>query len=314
MQGSSGFHGVVPRATGSEILFEIASTLMNTAASGDEKLFARIFLEVYESVVRDRPSSMAPLNTLRLIGEYFIENGLRGIKDYISSLVEKYNESITLAAEIAARRVSDGEAVITNSNSLTLRRLFEALSRNKTRVKVYVTESRPGLEGLLMAEHLEKLGFEVYLIVDSAVRFFMKNINKAVLGAEAVAANGAVVSKVGTSIIALEAREARVRVFVVAPTLKFSVESIYGELLKLPEGDWRLLMSEDERRKLPENYTALAPLYDVTPPEYIDAIVTEKGLFAPQAIPVVIREIYGSYPLMIKPFESIVSEVRRRAS
>ncbi|MGC8953682.1 MAG: translation initiation factor eIF-2B [Desulfurococcus sp.] len=302
-------HGFTRRATGSELLFQIASALKES--SSDVKSFARTFTRIYEDIINERPSSMASINALRMIGEYFLENGVNGIRDYIDGIAARYEESIMRAAEVAAKRVVEGDALITNSNSLAIRRLFKTLSDSKVKVKVYVTESRPGLEGLLMAEYLEKLGFEVYLIVDSAARFFMKNIDKAVLGAEAVAVNGAVVSKIGTSVIALDAHEARVRVFVVAPTLKFSIETIYGELIKLPEGDWRLLMDENTRRTLPENYRAFAPLYDVTPAEYVDGIATEKGLFAPQAIPIVIREVYGGFPPLVKPLEKIAMEVRR---
>jgi translation initiation factor 2B subunit (eIF-2B alpha/beta/delta family) len=53
-------------------------------------------------------------------------------------------------------------------------------------------------------------------------------------GADTVAANGAVINKVGTSLIALAAHEARVRTFVIATTHKFSTETVFGELVKLP--------------------------------------------------------------------------------
>jgi len=312
MSSSLRQHGFATRSTGSELFFDIMSSLKKACETNDVKVFAKTFMDLYEKLMSERPSSMASVNGLRLVGEYFLNNELRGLSEHIDELMKRYDESITIAAEIAAKRVVEGETLITNSNSLSVRRLFKVLRDNGVKIKAYVTESRPGLEGILLAEYLEKLGFETYLIVDSAVRFFMKNIDKAVMGAEAVAANGAVVGKIGTSLIALDAHEARVRVFIIAPTMKFSIETIYGELLKLPEGDWSLLMSEEVRRTLPENYQALAPLYDVTPPEYIDGIATERGLFAPQAIPIVLREIYGSFPPHITPLGNIVAEVKRR--
>ncbi|MEM4834206.1 MAG: initiation factor 2B, partial [Thermosphaera sp.] len=156
----------------------------------------------------------------------------------------------------------------------------------------------------------ETLGFSVNIIVDSAIRYFMKNIDKVFLGAEAVAANGATVSKAGSSLMALVAKEARVRVYVIAPLIKFSFESIYGEMIKLPEGGWELLMSEEVRRTLPENYVARAPIYDVTPPEYVDAVATEYGIFSPQAIPILLREVYGSYPPSITPLSKLVKRLK----
>ena len=177
------------------------------------------------------------------------------------------------------------------------------------RLEFYVPESRPGMEGLATAIKLNEMGFKVRLIVDSAVRFFMKNITKVLVGAEAVAVNGAVVSKVGTSLISLIANEARVRVFVVAPTSKFSIETLFGELVELPEGDWRRLMTPDILAKLPENYRARVPIYDVTPPNYIDGIATEHGLFAPQALPVILKEIYGSWPPKAPSIEEVLEKI-----
>lgn len=62
-------------------------------------------------------------------------------------------------------------------------------------------------------------------------------LTKVLLGAEAIAANGAVVNKIGTSLIALAAHEARVRVFVAAETYKFSPATVLGELVVIEERD-----------------------------------------------------------------------------
>lgn len=149
-------------------------------------------------------------------------------------------------------------------------------------------------------------------MVDSAVRFFMKNIDKVFVGAEAIASNGAVVSKIGTSLISLIAHEARKRVFTVAPSLKFSYETIYGELMKVPEGGVELILEPGRDEELPEGFTARIPLYDVTPSEYIDAIATEHGLIAPQAIPLLLRSIYGAYPPVIPSLHELFTKLREK--
>ncbi len=299
-------HGYAKRDTGTMLVFTLIDKLKDSASTGDLGKVVERYKELVGKVMRDRPASYGAINALRLIGEYLLNKGLEGFTDYLDDLRRKYDRDCWEAARVAANRIVDGDVLITISNSLCVRRVFKLLVDQGRMFEVYVMESRPGMEGLDTASYLNDLGVKTYLIVDSAARFFMKNIKKAIIGAEAIAVNGAIVGKVGTSLLSLIANEARVRVFVVAPLYKFSLETIHGELVKLPEGDWRLLMSPDVRKSLPEEYRARAPLYDVAPANYIDGIATEYGLFAPQAIPVIIKQVYGSFPPRIRSLDVIL--------
>ncbi|MEM1639714.1 MAG: translation initiation factor eIF-2B [Desulfurococcaceae archaeon] len=300
------------RFTGSEIVFDTIDQLIEIAKINDPASFSEKLIEKYERIMIERPSSIAVLNILRNIASYFLEHGLEGLVDHLSKLRSEYDAMLWKAADIASRRVTSGEKILTNSNSLAIRRLLKLLKDQGKDVEIYITESKPGKEGILLAEYAESLGFRVYLIVDSAVRFFMKNINKVFVGAEAIASNGAIVSKVGTSLIALAAHEARKRVFVVAPSMKFSYETIYGELLKVPEGSIELILEPERDETLPGDFTARIPLYDVTPPEYIDAIATQYGLIAPQAIPLLLRSIYGSYPPFVPSLHELFEKIKEK--
>jgi len=301
---------VPSRLTGSELALRVLEELYVTASRGSSRELVERIIQLKESILSERPASMATINMLRQVGLYILERGFSGVDSYILELKEKYIRALERASEIASRRIDSGEVLLTNSNSLAARKLLEHLAKQGKSIELYVTESRPGNEGLLVAEYAESLGFNVYLVVDSAARFFMKKVDKVVVGAEAVASNGAVVSKIGTSLVALVAKEARKRVFVIAPTVKFSPETFYGELLKLPEYDWELLVESDKAARIPENYRALVPIYDMTPPEYIDAIVTEHGLFAPQALPLVLSFIERSGLNLTVPLEDVVSRLR----
>ncbi|ADI32190.1 translation initiation factor eIF-2B [Staphylothermus hellenicus] len=303
-------HGYAKRSTGTEYAFTIINRLLNIVERGSREEFVESYKSIINSLESERPASMASWNLLREIGKYFVENGFEGLKEKILELREKYDKACWDAANIAAKRVVDGEVLMTISNSLCVRRMFKILVDEGIKYSVYVLESRPGMEGLETASYLDDLGVKTYLVVDSAARFFMKNVNRVFIGAEAIAVNGALVGKIGTSILCLTANEARVRVFAVAPLYKFSYETIHGELIELPEGDWRSLMNEEARKTLPENYNARAPIYDVTPPNYIDAIATELGLFAPQAVPVILRQVYGGFPPPIPSIEEILEKMR----
>jgi len=304
---------VLGRLTGSELLFRVLDELSELAENASEDVFVKNFIVQFENVLNGRPASMATINALRALAEYIFEKGVTGLSEYIKDLKNKYDNALWKSAEVASRRVDNGDVILTNSNSLAVKRFLKTLRDQDKYVELVVPESRPGNEGLLLAEYAESLGYDVRLITDSATRFFMKDVDKVFVGAEAIAANGAVVSKVGTSLVALVAKEARKRVFVIAPTAKFSYETVHGELLKLPEGGLELLV-DMEKEALPEGFRARVPLYDVTPAEYIDAIATEFGIVAPQAIPILLRVIYGTYPPKVEPLSNLLRKLREKYS
>lgn len=263
------------------------NTLESLLKLNGREEFIKGFIKVAERVLDERSTNAGAINVLKLIGDYVSRNkdfDVDEIRVYINELVNKVNQACSEAALIASHRVSAGDVLMTLSRSLCLERMFKTLVKSGVDFKVYVLESRPGLEGLNTAKLLDQLGVENYVVVDSAARFYIKNVDKVFVGCETVAVNGAVVGKVGTSLLSLISNEARVRVFVLAPLYKFSFETVFGELIKIPEGDWSYLMDDETRKTLPDGYGARVPLFDVTPPKYIDALVTEFGLFSPYII------------------------------
>ncbi len=273
--------------------------LVQEARSAEE--LVEYYSRVVKAFVDARPTSAVLINSLRdltyALAISLAEGGLEEAKQRaieearrIAENIRKINREVAI---IASRRIEDGDAIMTFSYStVVLETLRIARDRGKE-VTLYTPESRPGGEGFKMAEEAAKLGLKVVAFVDSAIRMFMKDVDKVIVGADAVAANGAVVNKVGTSMLALAAHESRVRMFVLAGTLKFSPETFFGELIELETTELKLL---PEGKDLAGRVKTLAPLFDVTPPEYIDAIVTERGLVAPQAVIMVVREIYGWPP------------------
>ncbi len=253
-------------------------------------------------LLKTRPTAVSLPNSIRYIMFRVKEADKRGIDlEGLRSLVTKtatdfINDSTTAVkriGEIGARRIEDGDLIMTHCNSAAATAVLATAFKQGKHFEVFVCETRPRFQGKITAKALAKIGIPTSLIVDGAARFFMAKMDKALVGADAVAANGAVVNKVGTSMIALAAHESRVLFFVAAETYKFSPETMLGQLVKIEERDPSEIISRKESKKMP-NIKVLNPAFDVTPSEYIDLIITEKGIISPQAAIMVIQEEFGS--------------------
>jgi ribose 1,5-bisphosphate isomerase len=220
----------------------------------------------------------------------------KAVSDATESFERKLDESIEKIAEIGARRLRDGDIILTHSHSSSVIAILMRAHEQGKRLRVFVTETRPELEGRDVARELAASGIETTLIIDSAVSHFVKDSDKVLVGAEAVAANGAIVNKIGTATIAAVAHQARVRVFVAAGTYKFSPETLLGELIEIEERDPSSVLDDMEMRKLP-SLAVRNPAFDVTPPEDIDLIITERGVIPPQAAIMIVREKRNLQPL-----------------
>lgn len=184
-------------------------------------------------------------------------------------------------ARIGARRIQDGDTILTHCNSsAALGTIIEAHRQGK-RIKVYATESRPWRQGILTVNALADAGVDVTLIIDSAVRAVMKKVDKVFVGADTITSQGALINKVGTSQLALAAHEARVQLYVCAETYKFSPMTLFGDTVTIEERDVSEVVRPGEVR---DSVKILNPVFDSTPAAYIDAIITELGMMSPGSV------------------------------
>ncbi|BAU75620.1 S-methyl-5-thioribose-1-phosphate isomerase [Metapseudomonas furukawaii] len=146
--------------------------------------------------------------------------------------------------------------------------------------RVYADETRPWLQGArLTAWELANEGVPVSLNADAAAAHLMKTagITWVIVGADRITANGDVANKIGTYQLAVNAMHHGVRFMVVAPssTIDMALES--GDDIPIEERDGSELLDLGGRRIAAEVH-AVNPVFDVTPADLIDAIVTEKGV------------------------------------
>ena len=267
---------------------------------GSAEEYMEYISKVQEILRNTRPTAVSLPNALSYVmvrthRAYERGESLEDIKRVTIEAADEFIEYSKTATkrigEIGARRIKDGDVILTHCNSsAALSVIIKAYESGKS-ISVYATETRPRFQGYITAKVLYEKGIKVTLIPDSAVRLVMKDVDRIIVGADAVAANGAVVNKIGTSLIALAAHEARVSFFVAAETYKFSPITVIGELIEIEERSPLEVVSKEFLNN--KNILVRNPAFDVTPPEYIDAIITERGIIPPQAAIIVLKEEYG---------------------
>jgi len=221
-----------------------------------------------------------------------------GVDEARESIIMHANEFIKYSLEavkeigiIGSHMILSGETILTHCNSSAALEIILRAFKDGKDIRVFATETRPRCQGYITASILKKNNVPTVLIPDSAVNYVMKKVDKVIVGADTIAANGAVVNKVGTSLIALAAHETSSYFIVAAETYKFSPVTVLGELVEIEERDPREVCSEELLKY--KNIIVRNPAFDITPPEYVDVLVTERGLIPPQAAILVLTEDYG---------------------
>ena len=147
--------------------------------------------------------------------------------------------------------------------------------------RVFVGETRPWLQGarLTMWELLRD-GIAATLIADSAAAHLMKSgaVQWVIVGADRIAANGDTANKIGTYQLAISARHHDVKFMVVAPSSTVDMSTANGADIEIELRSPDELFAYGGQRTVIEGASAWNPVFDVTPVELIDAIVTERGV------------------------------------
>jgi ribose 1,5-bisphosphate isomerase len=279
-----------------------AKALKITAKTSKAKTpneFLKELDRVSEYLVSTRPTAVSLPNAVRFITlrpKLAKDADLRTLQKMVLSRADEFihssKDAVKRIGEIGARRISDGDVIMTHCNSSCALSVIKTAFKQGKHIEVYATESRPFMQGLVSARELLKLGVPTTLIVDSAVRHFIRDIDKVIVGADSIAANGAVVNKIGTSQMALAAHESRVLFFVAAESYKFHPGTLVGRLVEIEERDPTEIVD-------PKRFPGIKirnPSFDVTPPEYVDLIITERGIIPPSAAYTLLEEHFEWRP------------------
>ena len=199
-------------------------------------------------------------------------------------------ESQRLIAKFGGELIENDSTVLTHCNAGALATggvwgtalgvIRGAIDQGK-KVSVIADETRPYLQGArLTAWELLQDNIPVTLITDNMSGHLMKKgrVQAVVVGSDRIAANGDVANKIGTYMVAVLARQHGIPFYVAAPLSTVDMNCPTGEEIPIEERNIREITHIQDIQLAPDGIEVNNYAFDVTPNEFVDAIITEKGV------------------------------------
>jgi methylthioribose-1-phosphate isomerase len=148
-------------------------------------------------------------------------------------------------------------------------------------IRVFADETRPVLQGArLTAFELQQAGVDVTLICDNMAGHVMSKgwVNAVIVGTDRVAANGDVANKIGTYSVAVLAKAHGIPFYVACPLSTIDLQTPTGAEIPIEERNAEEITEGFGKRTAPQGVKVYNPAFDITPHQYVTAIITEKGI------------------------------------
>ena len=282
-------------AIGVSAAMGIALGIKNSKAEtvGDLK---RDFDHCCEMMGKTRPTAVNLFWAIRRMQDKFESIRIRPLQQIKRDLIE---EAQRMHAEDIAANQAMGRfgatlmpskgGVLTHCNAGALATcgygtalgVIRAAVEQGKKIHVYADETRPFLQGSrLTAWELMKDGIPTTVISDNMAGAMMKQgkIGAIVVGADRIAANGDVANKIGTYTVAVLAREHKIPFYVAAPFSTIDLDTPDGSKIPIEQRNTTEVTHIAGRQMVPDGVQVENPAFDVTPAEYVTAIVTERGI------------------------------------
>jgi len=192
-----------------------------------------------------------------------------------------------LIGKHGAELIRDGDVILTHCNAGALATVdygtalgvIRAAWEQGKKIRVIATETRPKLQGArLTAYELKRDGMPVTLITDNMVGYVMykRLVGKVIVGADRIVRD-AVINKIGTYTLAVLAKEHNIPFYVAAPKSTFDLAHTSVNVI-IEQRRSEEVTHIGSQRIAPEGVNVLNPAFDMTPLEYVNAVICEDGV------------------------------------
>ncbi len=268
-------------------------------ASEPIEKFKKKFNALCDEIAAARPTARNLFWALERMKKHLDEVVRSGKRNPARELVREAKricaEDIAVNREMGRRGAalfSDGDHVLTHCNAGALATagygtalgVLRAAAAEGKKLHVYVDETRPVLQGArLTAWEMKKEKIPATLICDNMAGSLMRQgkINKVIVGADRIAANGDAANKIGTYALAVLARAHRIPFYIAAPVSTFDFSIKTGEDIPIEERQADEVTTFRGAQAAPKGMKVYNPAFDVTPARLITAMITERGVLTP---------------------------------
>lgn len=221
--------------------------------------------------------------------EPMLRNALRYLEkmDHAETLLKKLEADQGKVAEYGAEKVKDGSIVYTHCHSSTVNDILIRAKKEGKKFQVHATESRPFLQGRLTAKQLSAAKIPITLFVDSAARLALKKADVMMIGADAITAEGFVINKVGSELMADMANHYQVPVFICTHSWKFDPLTVFGFEEEIEKRAAKEIWNMPPRGVKISNF-----VFEKVDPNKITAVISELGVFKPYTFVEEVRKNY----------------------
>lgn len=271
------------------------ATLEFKGSSYDD--YATHMQKAYDKLFATRPTAVNLVWGLNRIQSYIQDHSqtnLNELKQAVIDLAIQIQKDDIHANQMIGDHghvvFEDGDTILTHCNAGALATaghgtalgvIYSAVAHGK-HLKVYADETRPVLQGArLTAWELNKHNIDVTVISDNMAASLMAKgkIDKIIVGADRIAANGDVANKIGTYAVAICAKHHNIPFYVAAPFSTIDPQTPTGNEIPIEERDHSEIHTVGNRRLTPVGVNHFNPGFDVTPSKLVSGIITEKGIF-----------------------------------
>ena len=273
----------------------LALFIANSTYNNKEELLAGV-ADAYSVLLQTRPTAVNLKWGLdKVMDEVKKFEILQDIKENVIKVVKKMSDDDVNTnrsmGRFGSKLINDGDKIMTHCNAGALATVsygtalgvIRSAKEEGKKISVFATETRPVMQGArLTAFELVHDKIDVSLIPDTAVGYLMMNkmVDKVIVGADRILKTGHVFNKIGTYQIALLSKSHDIPFYVAAPLSTFDLKNDLDNVI-IEERSPEEVVEIAGKRIAPKSVRVFNPAFDLTPPNLVTGLITERGIIYP---------------------------------
>src|SRR4030043_817808 len=266
---------------------ECLKICISSSKATDRKAFLEEISDYGQRIKTARPTEIELGSILNLALFKISQSGsedVERLKEYgaraCDEQIKANEDAMFQLMQNGANRIENGDRILTHCHSRTVVGILREARKQGKDFTVFVTETRPLKQGLITEKDLLASGIRIVYGVDSDMGYLMKKCTKVLVSCDAILPDGSIVNKIGTLPMAIVAKAFGKPFIVAGLTSKLTHRGGVEE-----EGP-----KEVEDPANLKGAKIINPAFDITPADYVDFIITEKGMVKPHDVFEMVRE------------------------